>query len=320
MIDFQFSAGAIVYRKEKGEVRFLLLRRHNGDYDLPKGHIEKGETAEIAARREIREESGLSPDFLPFYKTTTKYFFHEKGKQILKSLKLFIAKTDEYYVKVSYEHISYEWASFDQAVRMLKHKNYARILADVREYIGKWEAMQALNEEYARLPASQKGWDLSRKLVPGEGRLDAKLMLVGQAPGDNEDRLGRPFIGRSGRLLDSILRKARIRREDVYITSTVQFFPPKNRLPSSDEVRLCRGFLKRQIEIVKPRYILLLGNLASKELAGMGTVEVNHGKTVVKDGITYMTTYHPAAALRFPGNVKPMVRDMKKLAAMMRKK
>ncbi len=318
MIELQFSAGAVIYRND-GKPKFLLLRRHNGSYDLPKGHIEEGESAEMAARREIREETGLAPEFIPCFKTTTRYFFNERGKKVLKTLRLFIARTDSSFVRISYEHITYDWVDFDQAVKLLKYKNYARIMADAIAYINRWEEMEALNREYSHLPSKHDEWGLSKRFVPGEGRLDARLMLIGQAPGETEDRLARPFVGRSGKLLDSLLRRARIRRSETYITSVVQFFPPGNRLPTTREVELCSGFLKRQLAIIRPRYVLLLGNLAGKHLAGIGSVERNHGKTIVNGGITYMVTYHPAAALRFKENIEPMEKDMRRLASIMKK-
>lgn len=318
-MNFQYSAGAFVYTREKGETRFLVLKRHArgkksaNQYDLPKGHIEKGETAETAGLREIKEESGLDVYFLPFFKESTKYFFQEEGKQILKQVTFYIAEAKTTNVKISDEHSGYEWASCEEAAKKLKFKDLVKLLLKVNEYINRWELIKELNIEYGRLPQQTPGWGLSKNLVPGEGRLDAKVMLVGQAPGNNEEIQRRPFIGRSGKLLDSLLRKAGFARAKVYITSVVQFFPPENRLPTTAEVQLCKGFLFRQIEIIKPKAVVLLGNLASSTVVGIGEVEKNHGKVLEKEGTKYLITYHPAAALRFPELSKVMEQDLSKL-------
>jgi DNA polymerase len=143
-------------------------------------------------------------------------------------------------------------------------------------------------------------------------------MLIGQAPGANEDKELRPFIGRSGKLLDSVLRRARINRKNTYITSVVQFFPPKNRIPTPEEIRICKPFLLRQIEIVRPRYVVLLGNVSSNAVLGRGEIEKNHGKLSSNGGIEYMATFHPAAALRFKDNYPLMVEDFKRFSQAMK--
>src|SRR5271154_3141943 len=106
--------------------------------------------------------------------------------------------------------------------------------------------MKKLNSKYKRLPALIKGWSLSRRFVPGEGPLTAKVMLIGQAPGRTEDELLRPFIGTSGKFLDTLIGMAGLERKSVYICSVVQYFPPKNRIPTDEEIEACNGFLLRQ--------------------------------------------------------------------------
>jgi DNA polymerase len=297
---FEFSAGAVVYREdERRGLLFLLLLKPNKEYDIPKGHIEKGESAEIAARREIKEESGLEPRFLPFFSVSTKYFFYSKKQKILKGVKIFIGKADTDKVKISEEHIAYEWLSYEDAIGKLKFKNMKEIFAEVLEYINRYDEMRRLDEEYSKLPGKHVRWDLSRRHVPGEGPLNAVVMCVGQAPGRNEDEQLRPFIGRSGQLLGTALAKAHMKRENIYITNIVPFFPPENRMPTDEEVGLCVPFLRRQIELVKPKFIIMWGSLSNKVLAGVTSVEKEHGRIVEKYGITYMTTFHPAAGLRF---------------------
>lgn len=319
MTTFEFSAGAFVYRKENQRIYFLLLQKDNGEYDLPKGHIEKGESAEIAARREIAEETGLRVDLMPYFHETTKYFFRRGRERISKQVKFFIADAKTKSVKISYEHKGYEWAEYETALEKLKFKDLVSLLPKVLSYIKRYDEMRMINEEYSEL-VKTPGWDLSSRLVPGEGRLDAQIMLVGQAPGDTEDRTLRPFVGRSGKLLDKMLRSAGLRRERCYITSVVQFFPPKNRLPNPKEVEMCLPFLRMQIDLIKPKFIVLLGSLASRSLLGMGEPELNHGKLVEKQGILYLITFHPAAALRFGEKIPLIENDLKGLADAMRKR
>jgi len=90
------------------------------------------------------------------------------------------------------------------------------------------------------------------------------------------------FVGRSGKLLDEILKKSRIKRSEIYITSVVQFFPPANRVPTAKEIELCKPFLEKQINIIKPKFIILLGSVASKATLGVENIDENHGKIVKK--------------------------------------
>jgi DNA polymerase len=315
----EYSAGAFVYRLYRGDALFLVLKKKNGEYDLPKGHIEKGENSGAAARREILEETGLDARFDGFFSETTRYFFFRKGTRVYKQVRFYLCRTETAAVKISKEHTAYEWCDYDTAVEKLKFKDLVELMPRVKEYIRRKARIEEINSEYARLPQKTDGWNLSRRFVPGEGRLDAKLMLIGQAPGANEDEQLRPFIGRSGLLLDSILKRVGISRNGVYITSVVQFFPPKNRLPSRREVELCKPLLLRQMDVITPQYVVTLGNLAAESVLGMGRVEKNHGKIISRDGIKYLITFHPAAALRFNANIALMDDDFKKLKNEMKK-
>lgn len=313
MTVFEYSAGAFVYRYYRGEPLFLILKKPNGEYDLPKGHIEKGETSQVAAKREIKEETGIDARFDRFFSETTKYFFSRKGTKIGKHVEFFLCEAKASNVKISHEHIAYEWCSYETMVKKLKFKDLVVLLPKVREYIRRKAEIEKINSEYAKLPQRSGRWNLSRRLVPGEGRLDANLMLLGQAPGANEDEQLRPFIGRSGFLLDSILKNVGINRGHAYVTSVVQFFPPNNRLPSREEVALCKPLLLRQMEVIKPRYVVALGNLAATTVLGVGQVERNHGRIISKDGVDYLITFHPAAAFRFKENYGLMLKDFRKL-------
>lgn len=149
--------------------------------------------------------------------------------------------------------------------------------------------------------------------VPGEGPHDATVMLVGEAPGAREDETGRPFVGRSGELLESLLAEIGLARDDVFITSILKSRPPKNRTPTQFEIRACRPYLERQIELINPRVVVLLGGVAISSLIGPWKVSESHGRFYESGSQTYFITYHPAAALRFPKIKSQMQEDFKLL-------
>lgn len=317
---FEYSAGAFVYRKRASSIELLLLKRKRSDaYDLPKGHIEKGENAVQAAIREIKEETGLDATFLPFFQTSTHYIFSRKKTKISKSVKFFISRAQSNKVIISDEHKGYAWCDIEKAAALLKYKDLTDILQLVRDYIQRHEAMQKLNNEYAQLPRTNDAWELSKNFVPGEGPLNPDIMLIGQAPGANEDIQRRPFVGRSGQLLDRLLKEAKIGRKNVYITSVVQFFPFENREPSKDELTICKPFIERQISIIKPKYIVLLGRIAARTILEEDSVSENRGRIMTKDGIKYLITLHPSAVLRFPKNEPLLKEDLKTVAEELKK-
>nr|BAJ47882.1 DNA polymerase bacteriophage-type [Candidatus Caldarchaeum subterraneum]BAJ49472.1 DNA polymerase bacteriophage-type [Candidatus Caldarchaeum subterraneum] len=156
-------------------------------------------------------------------------------------------------------------------------------------------------------------WRGRRNAVPGEGNPRAELMFIGEGPGEEEDLQGRPFVGRSGRLLTEALEKAGIRREDVFITNVVKCRPPENREPTPEERQTCTNkYLFRQIETVNPRLIVLLGSVAVQTLLGISSVTAVRGKAFEKMGRRFFCTYHPAAALYNPGNRENFFSDIKK--------
>ncbi len=154
------------------------------------------------------------------------------------------------------------------------------------------------------------------KPVPGEGNPDAKIMFVGEAPGYKESETGRPFVGRAGKFLDKMLAKSGIRREDVFITSPVKYFPGK-RAPTLGETMHGMAHTKKQIGVIKPKMIVLLGNTAVKGVLGEDLKICDiHGKVIEKDGIRYFPTIHPSAAMRFTGMRNIMEKDFDKLKSM----
>lgn len=160
-------------------------------------------------------------------------------------------------------------------------------------------------------------WKGTTLAVPGDGPKDVKIMLVGEAPGEEEDRQGLPFVGKSGKLLNQMLEIASLDRKKVFITNTVKHRPPKNRAPKSSEIKTCKElWLDKQIEILKPRLIMVLGGVALKTLTNEISVEKLHGEVIEKNGQKFFVSFHPSAALRFPETRKKMEEDFRKLKAL----
>lgn len=148
--------------------------------------------------------------------------------------------------------------------------------------------------------------------VPGEGNPSAKLMCVGEGPGESEDLSGRPFVGRAGELLNKILESIEVPRPEVYIANIVKCRPPRNRAPLPDERSACLPYLHRQIAIVRPKVLLALGGTAAEALLG---VKKSLGDLRLRvhswDGIPLIVTYHPAALLRNPNWKRPAWDDVR---------
>lgn len=153
-----------------------------------------------------------------------------------------------------------------------------------------------------------------KNAVPGEGQLAAKIMFVGEAPGRSEDDKGRPFVGAAGRILDEMLAKAGIQRSQVFITNIVKCRPPNNRVPEDDEVAACMPYLDRQIVLIRPRIICVLGRTAYSSLLGGSSITANRGKVIEKAGQKYFLTIHPAAAIYNKSMLSLLEADLKKLA------
>ncbi|WP_337860506.1 uracil-DNA glycosylase family protein [Ferroplasma sp.] len=309
----EFSYGIVLYSRFGETCKYLLLKRSEGWLDFPKGHIEKGENMVDAALRETREEAGvsLSPENLvPDFHYDITYYFTYRGTKIIKHVRMFLAEiSPATNVKISSEHCGFIWLDYETAMQKLNFKNQRDLLEYARTYIEKLNNIEKLNSEYKEIYKNRK-WDLSTNFVPGEGNLNASIFLVGQAPGKNEDIMKRPFVGRSGKLLESLLEEIKINREDVYITSVVQFFPPKNRAPTDEEIAICKPKLLKQIEIINPKIIVLLGSIAAKTMVPIQSIMKEHGALFDNK---YFVTLHPAAALRNPENLKIMRSDFQLL-------
>ena len=157
-----------------------------------------------------------------------------------------------------------------------------------------------------------------RMAVPGEGLLSAKVVFVGEAPGEQEDNLGRPFVGAAGKLLKELLQSIGLRREEVFITNTVKCRPPNNRPPRKDELAACRGYLDRQLKLIHTRAVCPLGNSAIRALLDpKESVSELHGVPFEKNGITYFPMYHPAAALYTSALRQVLEEDFSKLRVLL---
>lgn len=154
-----------------------------------------------------------------------------------------------------------------------------------------------------------------RQVVFGVGNPAARLMFVGEGPGEDEDRQGEPFVGRAGKLLTEIITKGmRLAREDVYIANVVKCRPPRNRNPEPDEVDACEPFLRRQIELIEPEVIVALGKFAAQTLLRTKTpITRLRGIWHEYQGIRLMPTFHPAYLLRNPGEKRLVWDDVKQV-------
>ncbi len=152
------------------------------------------------------------------------------------------------------------------------------------------------------------------QVVFGDGDPKARLMLVGEGPGADEDRIGIPFVGKAGQLLDRILEAASIKRQDLYIANVVKCRPPGNRQPQQQEVDSCLPYLQEQINLINPEIIVCLGALALRTLLdSKATITRSRGQWHQVDGRRMIATFHPAALLRDPGKKKDVWADFKEI-------
>lgn len=150
--------------------------------------------------------------------------------------------------------------------------------------------------------------------VPGTGPAGARIMAVGEAPGESEDRLGQPFVGAAGQVLTRLLSRIGLRREDIYITNVVKCRPPRNRDPEPDEVAACSRFLDAQIALIRPDVILLLGRHAlERVLPGSPGIGRMHGERIRRGERLFVPLYHPAAALHRGDLMATLELDMERV-------
>lgn len=162
---------------------------------------------------------------------------------------------------------------------------------------------------------------LRKNAVPGEGRSNARIMFVGEAPGRINDEYGRPFIGHGGKIFDKMLMHVGIRRSEVFVTNVVKCWPPGNRRPKREEIQSCRKYLERQIEYVSPKLIFAMGITAFVTLTGRKMkMKDCHGKVYDRNGIGICPTYHPNALRYLRGGMNSLVEDIRQGLEFLEKK
>lgn len=190
----------------------------------------------------------------------------------------------------------------------------ASLLGD-RADTGTWEGLTLAQYEEAIKDCQRCGLGQTRThLVFGEGSPDARLLFIGEAPGEEEDRQGRPFVGRAGQLLSRMIEAMKLRREDVYIANVLKCRPPNNRSPLPSEIQACLPHLEHQIRLIKPKIICALGLVAARTLLLTNeSLARLRGRWHDYQGIRMMVTFHPAALLRNPSWKRESWDDLKKL-------
>jgi len=149
--------------------------------------------------------------------------------------------------------------------------------------------------------------------VPGEGNLHSEILFIGEGPGANENRTGRPFVGAAGKFLDELIHAAGLERKDVYITNVVKCRPPGNRDPLPEELFQCGEYLRRQLEIIDPLVVITLGRVSMANYFPFKKISAIHGKAHWIDGRMVIPMFHPAAALHQPALKDFILEDFRKI-------
>ncbi|MBQ8416845.1 MAG: uracil-DNA glycosylase [Clostridia bacterium] len=177
------------------------------------------------------------------------------------------------------------------------------------------EAMELLAQQCADCKKCPLGATRT-KSVFGTGNPDADLMFVGEAPGEQEDLTGVPFVGRAGQLLDKYLFAVDIQRKNIYIANFLKCRPPENRDPKPEEEDACIGYLREQVKLIRPKIIVCLGRISAMRLIKEDfKITKEHGRWFEKNGYLMTAVYHPAALLRDPRKKEDMMQDMKRIKA-----
>ena len=153
-----------------------------------------------------------------------------------------------------------------------------------------------------------------RNVVIGRGECTASILMIGEGPGENEDRQGLPFVGQAGKLLDSALKGLRFAPDSYYIANIVKCRPPQNRAPTDEEAEVCLPFLRQQLRLIKPKIIVCLGGVAVRHIIGKDfKITRIRGEWIDRKGWWIMPTFHPAALLRDEDKKIDMWQDLKKV-------
>jgi uracil-DNA glycosylase family 4 len=192
------------------------------------------------------------------------------------------------------------YASVPELVRIDAADRPEQTLADIREALGDCRRCSLCKTR--------------ANLVFGEGNLHAELVFVGEAPGADEDRQGKPFVGKAGQLLTRIIVAMGLERQDVYICNILKCRPPDNRNPRPEEIAACEPFLIRQLQAIQPKMICALGTFAAHALLKTDVpISLLRGRFNRYEGIPLMPTYHPAYLLRNPGAKRQVWEDVQKI-------
>jgi len=198
-----------------------------------------------------------------------------------------------------------------------RHDAAPEVEAVVEPASGGQAALDAIAGEVAACTRCQLSMN-RRRVVPGEGSLDPPVLFVGEGPGEEEDRTGRPFVGAAGKYLDKWIAAAGLDRRRCFIANCVKCRPPQNREPHPDELGACLPYLERQLAILAPRVIVCLGRIAAQALLGTTTgVGALRGKVHDRRGIPLIATYHPSAVLRDQSLRAAVWEDLKRLKGML---
>jgi DNA polymerase len=207
-------------------------------------------------------------------------------------------------------------------MKINKEKIAFNVVTDKQEeYVltNEWQLSTSLDELYSKISncLNCSFGNTRTKLVFGVGNPEADIMVIGEGPGADEDLKGEPFVGRAGQLLTKILEAINLNREDVYIANIVKCRPPGNKTPTESEFAGCLPYLKKQIEIIKPKFILTLGAVPLLALFGHEyQISKHRGKVIEYQGIKVIPTYHPAYLLRNPAAKKFVWEDVQLLERM----
>jgi DNA polymerase len=177
--------------------------------------------------------------------------------------------------------------------------------------MNKENALYKISQEIARCPLCKKGG--SGKVVPGEGNSDARVVFIGEAPGKEEARVGRPFVGRSGKFLRQIIQHIGLREDEIFITSPGHYLPLRGK-PSKEVIIHARDHLFKQLSIIDPAVVVLLGSTACLAILDRNIEIVReHGTILYVHGRAHLITFHPAYAMRFPEGKRRFLHDFQKL-------
>lgn len=208
----------------------------------------------------------------------------------------------EFYQALGFERLPIKTVDSSQYSVVSKNQKQSAISSRITNLASseKIVALKTLREEIGDCQRCKlsKG---RTNIVFGEGNVGAEVMFIGEGPGMEEDRQGRPFVGDAGQLLTKLIEKMGFKREDVYIGNIVKCRPPLNRDPEDDEINTCFPFIKRQIEIISPRVIVALGRISSQTLIGLKVpISKLRGRFYQYGNVPLMPTFHPAYLLRNP--------------------